>query len=102
MAGITSIETKIAGIISARASYLSLGLLVLGTAVIVFFSGCSTDSTTTVAPGYDRNISTLYGNGGKVKLDSAGNSIASDIQWKDSSGALKSLKDLKGSIVLMN
>ena len=70
--------------------------------IAITFYGCSSNDITPVAPIYQNNISTLYGNGGKITTDSVGNKVASDIQWKDSTGVLHSLKELKGSVVVLN
>ena len=53
--------------------------------------------TTDTTAQYKNNISTLYGNGGKNKGDTASNII-----WKDSLGNLHSLEELRGNIVLLN
>ncbi len=80
---------------------LFFGLLIIG-------SGCSptpSDSSTANTADslqFQKNISTLYGNGGKNVKDSTGLVVASNIIWKDSLGITHSLNDLKGKIVLLN
>ncbi len=74
---------------------------------LLFVAGCvpSPDAETTkitpVPNQYNGNISTIYGNGGKIK-DSLGFKIAPNIIWKDSSGVTKSINGLKGNVIIVN
>ena len=75
---------------------LIAGLLYISTGCAPTPTDSSTNKTDTTAQ-YKNNISTLFGNGGKNKGDTASNII-----WKDSLGNLHSLQELRGKIVLLN
>ncbi len=60
-------------------------------------SDSSGDTSTSINPQFENNISTLYGAGSTVT-----GSMESDIVWKDSLGVLQSLDSLRGKIVLLN
>ncbi len=81
-------------------------IALFGLLLIAF--GCSPtppDSVTTnIADSlqFQKNISTLYGSGGKNVKDNSGLVAASNIIWKDSLGNTHSLNGLKGKIVLLN
>src|SRR5262245_60631395 len=74
--------------------------------LLLLLTGCAPSATsnsdnTTVSPKYSNNISTLYGDGGKVTIKQ-GVKHASDIVWKDSSGVLRHLDSLRGKIIVLN
>lgn len=77
--------------------------LILIAGLLYISAGCAPTPTDNsfnnndTAAQYKNNISTLYGNGGKNKGDTASNII-----WKDSLGNLHSLEELRGNIVLLN
>ena len=60
------------------------------------------DTTTDFTPQYLHNVSTIYGTGSAIAKDNTGLYVASNITWKDSTGALHSLDELRGKIVLLN
>ena len=74
--------------------------LILIAGLLYISAGCAptpTDNSfnnTDTTAQYKNNISTLYGDGGKNKGDTASNII-----WKDSLGNLHSLEELLGYLV---
>ncbi len=49
-------------------------------------------------PKFSKNVSTLFG----FEAESAEEGMAPDFTWKDSTGELRSLKELRGKVVLVN
>ena len=49
-------------------------------------------------PKYSKNVSTLFA----FETEPSGDGVTPDFTWKDSTGALRSLKDLRGKVVLVN
>ena len=62
-----------------------------------------TPSTSTVSypPAFQGNVSTVYGAGLPIKLKTTP-CDESDFKWKDSTGTLHALSELKGKVVVLN
>ncbi|MEO6940703.1 MAG: TlpA disulfide reductase family protein [Candidatus Kapaibacterium sp.] len=62
-----------------------------------------TPSTSAVnyPPAFQGNVSTVYGSGIPIKLK-ASPCVESEFTWKDSSGTMHSLSELKGKVVVLN
>ncbi|MFI5263121.1 MAG: TlpA family protein disulfide reductase [Candidatus Kapaibacterium sp.] len=60
------------------------------------------DNTTDIPPKYQNNISTIFGTGTTNVKDNTGYYVASNITWKDSLGALHTLDELRGNIIVLN
>lgn len=71
-------------------------LLVLS--VLSLSCSASTDAPYVHEPRYSTNVSTLFGF--KTEPDEEG--TTPDFSWKDSTGTLRSLRELRGKVVLIN
>ncbi|MEP7233935.1 MAG: TlpA disulfide reductase family protein [Ignavibacteriota bacterium] len=60
------------------------------------------NTSTAFTPQYLGNVSTIYGAGAKIAKDKSGLYVASNITWKDSLGALHSLDELRGNVIVLN
>ena len=75
-------------------------------AITLLLGGCTSSNTPESSNALDStylsNVSLLLGDGGKNETDSTGQTIASNINWKDSLGNLTSLESLRGKIIVLN
>jgi cytochrome c biogenesis protein CcmG/thiol:disulfide interchange protein DsbE len=81
---------------------ISLCLLIIDSGCSPTPSDSSPDNNTSITPQSLNNISTIFGDGGKITKDNTGLFIASNIIWKDSLGISRSLDSLRGNIIVLN